>query len=35
MMGIFQKMRKGDAFKDKNEEDYIRYFETIILGHDD
>jgi hypothetical protein len=28
-----RRLRQGENFKDKNEVNYIRYFETIILGH--
>jgi hypothetical protein len=28
-----KRLRQGQVVKDKNEEDYSRYFETIILGN--
>lgn len=30
-MSIFKEVKEREVFKDKNEEYYIRYFETIIL----
>jgi hypothetical protein len=32
-VGIFKGLHQGDIFKDKNEEESIKYFEAIILGH--
>jgi uncharacterized beta-barrel protein YwiB (DUF1934 family) len=32
-MGIFTEVETKRSFKNKNGEDYISYFETIILGH--
>lgn len=33
-MCVFQEAKTGHVFKDKNE-DYLRYFKAIILGHND
>jgi hypothetical protein len=33
-MGMFKEVEARGKFKDKNE-DYIRYFETITLDHND
>jgi hypothetical protein len=30
-----KRLREGETFKDKNEENYIRCFETVILGYSD
>jgi hypothetical protein len=30
-----KRLGQGEVFKDKNEEDYVRYFETITIGHHD
>jgi hypothetical protein len=33
MISILKRLKQGEVFKDKNEEDYTRYFETRILCH--